>query len=197
MITKDREYRSFEFEAKEEEKTIEGYAVVFDKETTLFEHGGVKYKEIIDRNAFDGVSLDDVVLNIDHTGKPLARTKNNTLELSIDDYGLKVRAKLDGTQAGREAYEEIKGGYFDKMSFSFTIEENSYNSETNTETILKIKRLYDVSVVTFPAYEQTSVLARNSLLAEAERKKAEAELVEKRRLEKQRLQLILNIKTKI
>lgn len=197
MITKDREYRSFEFEAKEEEKTIEGYAVVFDKETTLFEHGGVKYKEIIDRNAFDGVSLDDVVLNIDHTGKPLARTKNNTLELSIDDYGLKVRAKLDGTQAGREAYEEIKGGYFDKMSFSFTIEENSYNSESNTETILKIKRLYDVSVVTFPAYEQTSVLARNSLLAEAERKKAEAELVEKRRLEKQRLQLILNIKTKI
>ena len=197
MITKDREYRSFEFEAKEEEKTIEGYAVVFDKETTLFEHGGVKYKEIIDRNAFDGVSLDDVVLNIDHTGKPLARTKNNTLELSIDDYGLKVRAKLDGTQAGREAHEEIKGGYFDKMSFSFTIEENSYNSETNTETILKIKRLYDVSVVTFPAYEQTSVLARNSLLAEAERKKAEAELVEKRRLEKQRLQLILNIKTKI
>src|SRR5690554_5095380 len=196
MITKDREYRSFEFEAKEEEKTIEGYAVVFDKETTLFEYGGVKYKEIIDRNAFDGVSLDDVVLNIDHTGKPLARTKNNTLELSIDDYGLKVRARLDGTQAGREAHEEIKGGYFDKMSFSFTIEENSYNSETNTETILKIKRLYDVSVVTFAAYEQTSVLARNSLLAEAERKKAEAELVEKRRLEKEKQLLIFKIKQK-
>ena len=195
MITKDRQYRAFEFEQKEEGKIIEGYAVVFNQETVLYSYEGIDYKEVIDRNAFNDVNLKDVVLNIDHNGKPLARTKNNTLELSIDDKGLFIRADLSGTEAGRQAHEEISGGYFDKMSFAFSVKESSYNRDTRTSTITKIDRLYDVSVVTFPAYEQTTVSARSFFEAEAEKEAMEIAQAEQRKIKTSLL--IAQIKSKI
>lgn len=198
MISNDRQYRSFALKRSEneEEKIVEGYALTFENETILYSFDGVDYKEIIDRNALDGVDLSDVVLNIDHTGKPLARTKNNTLSLVIDDIGLKVRAKLGGTEAGRQAYEEVKGEYFDKMSFAFNMkfDEQEYNENTHTMRIKKIAKIYDVSIVTFPAYEQTSVSARNLFFAEAEKRKAEAELLTKRAYERERLLTEIKLK---
>lgn len=204
MITKDRQYRAFEIRQSEEEMSVEGYAVVFEQETVLYEFDGVKYKEKVSRNAFDGVSLDDVVLNFNHGGKPIARTKNSTLQLELDSTGLKVKASLKGTQEGRNTYEEVKGGYLDKMSFAFTVEKHSYDNSTHTRTIEKLKRLYDVAIVDIPAYEQTSISARSFFEAEAEKERLAAEAAQRQAAEavesekrKARLRLIINIKSKI
>lgn len=177
MISKDRNYRTFNFRSSEEDgkMIIEGYAVVFNAPTVMYEFDGVEYKEQICRDAFKTTQMNDVVLNIDHEGKPLARTKNKTLELSIDDVGLYIRADLSGTDAGRKAFEEIKGGYFDKMSFCFIINEDGeeYDKFTHMRSITGIKRLFDVSVVTFPAYDTTSVFARSYFEVEAEKEHLE------------------------
>lgn len=174
MITKDRQYRSFEVRLNDEEMTVEGYAAVFDKETVLYEYDGIQYKEIIDRNAFALAQMADVVMNFNHGGKPVARTKNDTLTLTIDSTGLLIRATLSGTDEGRKMYEEIKGGYIDKMSFAFTVSEEDYQQSTHTRIIRGIKRLYDVAAVDIPAYDQTSIQARSFFEAEAEKERAEA-----------------------
>lgn len=103
----------------EGENIVEGYAAVFERPTVLYTENGVEYCEIISRTAFAGVDLYDVVMNYNHTGKPVARTRNGSLVLTVDDTGLKVTARLGGTQEARAMYEEIKGGYIDKMSFCF------------------------------------------------------------------------------
>jgi HK97 family phage prohead protease len=140
----------------------------------MYEYDGVEYKEVIDRAALNSTQMSDVVLNYNHGGKPVARTKNNTLQLSVDDVGLRVSADLSGTEEGRRMYEEIKGGYIDKMSFAFTVGEDSYDKDTRTRRITRIKRLYDVAAVDIPAYESTSIQARSFFEAEAERERAEA-----------------------
>ena len=168
---KDREYRSFaEFNITDqvEGQLVEGYAATFNSLTVLYSYEGIDFKEIIDRNAFTGVDLRDVILNYNHIGKVIARTRNKTLQLTVDDKGLLVRAQLGGTEEGRNLYEEIKGGYLDKMSFAFSVAEDSYDEVTNTRTILRFKQLYDVSVVSLPAYENTSISARNHFQAVAE-----------------------------
>lgn len=181
MITQDRLYRSFKF-TQNDEKVIEGYAATFDSQTVLYEIDGIEYKEVIAKGAFDGADLKDVVLVVDHEGKPIARTKNNSLQLTVDNVGLKIRADLSNTQYAREVYEEIRQGLFDKMSFAFTVADESYDRETRTRTIKSIKRLYDVSVVTFPAYESTSVSARSFFELEREKELAEAKEIERRKL---------------
>lgn len=184
MISKDRMYRNFEMRADADELRVEGYAAVFDQEEVMYEYDGIQYKEVIDRKAFDEAKMADVVLNYNHGGKPVARTKNKTLDLDIDETGLKVRADLSGTEEGRRLYEEIKGGYIDKMSFAFTVSEESYNKDTRTRRITGIKRLYDVAAVDIPAYDSTSISARSFYQAEAER-----ELAEVRNRERQVLKL--------
>lgn len=188
LITKDRNYRNFEVRAGEEQNIIEGYAVVFNTVETMYEYDGIQYKEEIRTGAFDNTEMRDVVLNFNHGGKPVARTKNKTLELSIDQRGVKVRADLSGTEEGRKLYEEVKGGYLDKMSFAFSINAEEYNKETRTRSITDIKRLYDVAVVDIPAYESTSVVARSFFEVEAEKELVEARGIEQR---KQRLKLKL------
>lgn len=154
---------------EQQEMIVEGQAVTFEKETVLFKCGDTEYKEIIDRNAFSEADMSDVIFNYNHGGKVVARTRNKTLELYIDANGLNMRARLDGTEEGRKLYEEIKGGYIDRMSFSFTIKEESYNQEKHLWRVLKVDKLYDVSAVDIPAYDTTSISARNSRLAVAER----------------------------
>ncbi|HOA79892.1 MAG TPA: HK97 family phage prohead protease [Defluviitaleaceae bacterium] len=190
MITKDRNYRCFEVRVGEEQNIIEGYAVIFDTAETMYEYDGIAYKEEIRTGAFDKTDMKDVVLNFNHSGKPVARTKNNTLQLTVDQVGLKVRADLSGTEEGRRLYEEVKGGYLDKMSFAFTINAEEYNRETRTRSITDIKRLYDVAIVDIPAYESTSVYARSFFKAEAERELAEAREIEQK---KQRLKLKIEL----
>ena len=174
MITKDRQYRTFEVRAGKEENRVDGYAAVFDSETVMYEYEDIQYKEVIDRNAFTGAQIQDVVMNFNHGGKPVARTKNKTLELQIDDVGLHISADPSGTEEGRRLYEEIKGGYIDKMSFAFTVNAEEYNRDTHTRRITGIKRLYDVAAVDMPAYDTTTIQARSFFEAEAERERAEA-----------------------
>jgi len=178
MITKDRMYRHFEMRADDNELRVEGYAAMFDQEEVMYEYDGIQYKEVIDRKAFDSTQMEDVVMNYNHGGKPVARTKNKTLDLTVDDTGLRVRADLSGTEEGRKLYDEIKGGYIDKMSFAFTVSEQSYNKDTRTRRITGIKRLYDVAAVDIPAYDSTSISARSFFQAEAERELAEARALE-------------------
>lgn len=139
---------------------VEGYAVVFDRATVLFEMNGVEYKEQICRGALDNADMSDVIFNYNHGGKVMARTRNNTLSLTVDDHGLFVRARLDGTEEGRRLYEEIKGGYIDKMSFRFKISEESFDRDARQWNVRSIKKLYDTSAVDIPAYDDTSIEAR-------------------------------------
>lgn len=186
-LKKGREYRSLQDfalvprEEGSEEYRVKGTAVVFDTPTVLWEYDGVKYSEIIDRHAFDDCDMSDVIMNYNHGGKVVARLRNKTLMLNITERGVEIEAELSGTQAGRELYEEIDGGYIDKMSFSFSVREEKYDSVTHTRTITKVKKLYDVSAVDMPAYEETSISARSFFTEEHGKELAALEQARRRK----------------
>ena len=166
-VKKGREYRALQDfslvprEGEADAYKVRGTAIVFDTPTCLFEVDGVKYYEVVDRHALDGCDLSDVIMNYNHGGKVVARLRNKTLVLTITDRGLDMEADLSGTAAGRDLYEEIDGGYIDKMSFSFVVRAAEYDAATHTRRITKIRKLYDVSAVDIPAYEETSLSARS------------------------------------
>lgn len=182
--------RRFEFQARAasvegqegQELYVEGYACRFDSPTVLFEYGGEEYKEQISRTAFDEAKMDDVIFNYNHQGKVMARTRNNTLELKVDEKGLFIRARLDGTAEGRTLYDEIAGGYIDRMSFAFSVREESFDEVAKMWTVHKVKRLYDVAAVDIPAYEDTSIEARRSSIEAAQRVRQAALDLQKRKL---------------
>ncbi len=175
MINKEIRFSAIENknENETEKMIVEGYAIVFNQETLIgdSEHGFI---EVIDRHALDAANLKDVPFKYNHTDDRLilARTRNGSLSLAIDDYGLKVRAELIDTQSNRDVYKSIAAGLLDKMSFAFTVKSQSWDREGEIpkRTILEIDRIYDVSVVDLPAYEGTSIdaLARSLEIAEAE-----------------------------
>ena len=177
-----REYRNFELRQKTENEPddsmiLEGRAVVFNSPEVMFEdENGVQYFEQVDREAFLNTKLDDVILNMNHEGQALARTRNNTLQLELTNDGLNIMADMSKSRASRDAFEAVQNGLLDKMSFAFTVARDFYDENTHTRTILEIDRLFDVSLVNFPAYEQTSVSARSyyEAKAEAEHRAAEA-----------------------
>ena len=173
-------------EQNDEEMIVEGYAVRFNSPTVLFEYDGIEYKEQIDDRAFQEAKMDDVIFNYDHQGKVMARTRNKTLELEVREDGLFMRAKLSGTEEGRKLYEEIRGGYIDRMSFQFSIKEEVYDKENHMWTVRKVKKLYDVSAVSIPAYDDTSIEARKNFILEADaqekRERQAAAELRKRRL---------------
>ncbi len=148
------QYRQAEMRANEDNLIIEGYAAVFDSVTDLG-----PFQERIAQGAFSDVLDDDVRLLINHDGVPLARTSNNTLELSQDETGLYYRAQLSDTQAGRDLYEMIKRGDINQSSFAFMIDKES-NDADGVRVIEKVSKLIDVSPVTYPAYQAASVFAR-------------------------------------
>ena len=169
------QYRRFEFQIRRVEKTgeepelwVEGRAAAFDSPTVLYECDGVQYREQIARGALDGCDMSDVIFNYNHGGRVLARTRNSTLQVTVEEDGLYMRAQLDGTAEGRQMYEEIQGGYIDRMSFAFAIatDGDEYDRANHLWTVRKIRRLYDVSAVDIPAYDDTSIAARR---ADAER----------------------------
>lgn len=168
------EIRALEPIADSKDMIVEGRAVVYDSPTVLYEWDGVKYYEIIQRGALDGADMRDVPFKYNHSDAVMvmARTRNQSLELIPGDQGLLIRAKLANTTAGRDLYELIKRGDIDKMSFAFSVLEDSYNKDTRTRTIMKIKRIWDVSAVDTPAYADTTLSARDYFKAVAE---AEAE----------------------
>ncbi len=168
----------------DEEMIVEGYAVIFEKPDT---HG---WTEIINKKAFENCDMEDVCFKYNHedTFLLLARTRNKSLELIVDDKGLKIRAKLIDTNSNRDIYKSIKAGLLDKMSFSFTVAKDEWDYETDTRTILEIDKLYDVSVVDVPFYASTEIYARS-----LEEFKKEKERYNKLKLEKKKLQLLLSI----
>ena len=182
MVTTDtREYRSFELRkknAEDDSMILEGRAVVFDSPEVMWEDGETKYYEQISKDAFKDAKIDDVILNMNHEGQALARTRNKTLVLDLNDDGLDIAADMSKSRASRDAYEAVQNGLLDKMSFAFTVEQDSYNEKTHTRTIEKIDRLYDVRLVNFPAYEATSVSARSYFAAKAEAERQAAEAAE-------------------
>lgn len=184
MITPDtREYRAFEIGAEQEnEGRIHGRAVVFNAPTVMYTdpETGIEYTEEIDAHAFDGAEMSDVILNVNHEGQALARTRNNTLALELTQDALEVDADMTKSQASRDALEAVQNGLLDKMSFAFVVAPNGddYDSESHKRTIRQVARLYDVSLVNFPAYEQTSVSARDFYAAKAEAERRASEEAE-------------------
>lgn len=200
-IENGREYRTMTMSVRAAgddngEMIVEGYATTFNQPYLLYDWRDYKVMEQIHPDAFKDCDMTDVIMQYDHEGRVFARNKNGTLTLSVDTTGLKVTADLSGTDLGRQLYQEIKGGYTDKMSFGFTVAEDQRvstvdsekNVETVTRTITKIKKLYDVSAVSIPANDGTSISARRTADGVIEQIKAE-------RLEraKNKLKLLLEV----
>ena len=142
------------------EKKIIGYAAVFG---SLSNDLG-NFRELIDPNAFDGRTDDDVRFLINHDANLiLGRTLSGTLSLSIDEKGLRYEATIPDTQAGRDLIVSMNRGDITQSSFAFTVEKDdwSQDNETMIRTIKKVSRLYDVSAVTYPAYEEADVALRS------------------------------------
>lgn len=168
-IEQGREYRKMILEVKDTEDTdytVTGYATTFDEPYTLYDIGdGKVVKEQVSRNAFDNTDRQDTILQYDHEGRVFARVSNETLKLTVDDHGLFVEAYLGGTEIGRNLYEEIKGGYTNKMSFGFTVTDDDLAEADYgyLRTIKAIGKLYDVSAVSIPANDYTEISARNHI----------------------------------
>lgn len=189
-IKNDREYRNFanfgaiESRAKEDgtqEMIVEGYASTFE-EYDLFEIEDYTYRERIEPTAFDEADMSDVVFLRDHTGQVYARTKNGLIDISIDEKGLFTKTDLSKTAAAREMYEDIKAENYTQMSFAFTVEKDHFEDPVTdgehtvlTRVIDRIKKVYDISAVAFPANPTTDigVSARSLFDGEIERIKAE------------------------
>lgn len=144
----------------------------------MYEYDGIKVFEKVDRNALDGADLSDVIMQYDHTGKVLARTSNNTLGLITDTKGILTYGDLSKSIAAKALHEEITNGLITKMSWGFVVLEDSWDRDTRTRTILKIKKVYDVSAVSIPANDGTSISARN--FAQGRLDAEQRELLERR-----------------
>lgn len=169
----------------EDEMIIEGYAAVFETETDL---GWCK--EIISRDAFNNCNMSDCVLKYNHNDNCLilARTRNKSLELTVDSKGLKIRAKLIDTTQNRDIYKMIKARLLDKMSFAFSVRKQEWDYEDDVRRITEIAQLFDVSVVDVPAYDTTDIYARGK-----DDYTREKEQYIKEKLERQKLNLLLSL----
>lgn len=184
-----KEIRMCEMRTTEEDMTVEGYAVVFDQVTDLG-----WFKERIDRNAFDGADTSDIVMKYNHEDSvlPMARTRGGSLTFEIDDHGMKIRAILPDTTVNRDIYKLIQSQVLSKMSFAFTIAEENWDYETDTRTIVKFDKVFDVSVVDFPAYESTEIYARGK----EDYEKDKSDYIERKKafeLEKNKMLSILSL----
>jgi HK97 family phage prohead protease len=169
-VKKEREYRALAaplsaqaaIKRIDTEYYVEGYATTFDKPYLLYEfEDGTKYYERIDAHALDGADISDVIMQYDHEGRVFARQSNKTLILIPDHKGLLIAADLGKTDLARGLYQDIDAGMINKMSWAFTVSEESYDRATHTRTILKIKKVYDVSAVSIPANADTEISARS------------------------------------
>ena len=195
-MMKEKEIRKiglqFRTETNDEEKMeIKGYAVVFNSPETY------GYTEVISDKALDEADMSDVVLRYNHNDNfmVLARTRNNSLKLKKDEKGLFMEATLqDNITEHRNIFNAIDSGLIDKQSFAFTVEEDEYDYETDTRTITKIGKLFDVSVVDQPFYNATdvSVASKNDDFLE-KRKELRKEYEEKKALEEAKTKLIAKL----
>ena len=202
-IREGRNYRQMEVRVSQEEGEdyiVEGYATTFNQPYELYSEPGYIFQEQVDSKAFDKTDMSDVILQYDHQGRVFARTSNNTLATEPDDTGLHILAKLGGTEIGRQLYEEIDGGYTTKMSFGFKVEEDRRDKAEKEDgtieilrTITRISKLYDVSAVSLPANDATSISARSygeGVIAEV---REEIAAQEERAKQIQKIKLLANL----
>lgn len=197
MKPNEREYRfmaAIECRSDDDSSMIvEGYATTFSEAYELYSFDRYTVREQIAPTAFEQCDMSDVIMQYDHSGKVLARTRNKTLALAVDSRGLKIRADLSGTEAARQLYAEIKGGFIDRMSFAFVVGEQKRETTEDKEsghidvlrTITRISKLYDVSAVSIPANDATEISARaccDGLIAEAEAERLRCLDIAKRKL---------------
>ena len=206
-IKSNREYRDMMMEARtlenddapEERKVVTGYASTFDEPYTLYEDDDWRFDEVVDSRAFDNTDMSDVIMQYDHEGRVFARMSNNTLTVIPDEKGLLIEADLGGTELGRQLYEEIRGGYTNKMSFGFTVDGEEIRDTKDVDgktltvrTITSVRKLYDVSAVSLPANDATSISVRS--LTDGVIEKIRAERLEAEALELRRRKLLIRAK---
>lgn len=194
-ICKDREYRMMAMPMAApnddtNEYMVSGYATTFNDPYLLFSDGEKDFFESVDNRAFDNTDMRDVIFQFDHSGMVYARNKNNTLQLSIDEHGLKVDAYLGSTEDSRRMYEAIAAGLVDQMSFAFTVDDEDYDKNTRTRTIKHIRKLYDVSAVSIPANPGTEISARSAFEGYIEAEHLEEMEAEKHEKQKQRIRIL-------
>ena len=171
-MNKDFEQRSYSFEIRAEQNedevgVITGRPIVYNSKTDLG-----WFDEVIERGALNGADLKDVrfLVNHDISKIPLARSRNNnansTMQLMPDDEGMAIRVNLDvkNNSDARNLYSAIERGDISGMSFMFRVDDEEWSeleSEHPTRHVRKISDVVEVSAVTFPAYEDTSISVRN------------------------------------
>ena len=206
---KDCQFRDFKLTKIEQRKAdngdnelvVEGKACSFNDETVLYKTDDYEAREIIDSSALSKCDMSDVIFNYNRSGRVYARTRNNTLSLEVREDGLYMRAVLRADDNGhKELFDDIATGTIDKMSFAFHVSDSKWEYvikdgvEIDTRTILAIDKLYDVSAVDIPAYDTTSISARNQFSAVREKRTAESR--EQQRLlelEKHKLMLLMEM----
>lgn len=170
---------------------VEGYATTFEPYVLFRDWEGNDVYEQIDKRAFENAEMSDVIMQFDHNGRVYARMSNNTLGMEVDDHGLFIWADLSKTENSRNLYEDIKAGMITKMSWAFTVESDGeeYDPDTRTIHVNKVRQVYDVSAVSIPANDQTSISARKSGEALVQEFNAKQEAKKKRK----KLALLLDI----
>ena len=198
-IKEGTQYRNLVLETKDDEQMIvEGYATTFNQPYQLYASDDMIINEQVDARAFSDALVSDVIFQMNHEGRVYARTRNNTLEITPDEKGLFIRADLSGTEEGRKLYEEIKGGYLDRMSFGFTVaedrtEKTADNPRTYLRTISKVARLFDVSVVSIPANDFTEISARSYVDGILDKERADALAAEQRERQKRKIRILMEV----
>lgn len=182
MKKKNDEQRLIEIRAvenQEDKMTIEGYAIVFDSPAT-HKMGTRSFTETIKKGALDNADMKDVPLRYNHNDNfmIMARTRNNSLRLLIDETGLKIEADLIDTQSNRDLYKAIQEGLIDKMSFAFRVADGgdkwSFGENETIRDVTSIERIFDTSLVDTPFYDATSIYTRSFDLLENEEKRLES-----------------------
>lgn len=186
MDKETRIYKSdIEVRAEEGKQVVRGYAAVFDSESN--DLGG--FTEVISTGAFDGVLTDDVRALIDHESRYiLGRTTSGTLRIGTDERGLWYEYDSPDTTYAKDLLESMKRGDITQSSFGFRIADDGEKWEKRGDkyyrTLTKISRLYDVSPVTYPAYNDTSVAMRSMEKIKDDSAKIEADKIERDQLER-------------
>lgn len=203
--TNEREYRDFILavvptpdEESEERMTVRGYASTFDQPYTLWEDDEFVVQEQVDSKAFDEADMSDVIFQYNHEGRVFARVSNGTLRVGPDEQGLAIEGDLGGTDIGRQLFQEIRGGYTTKMSYGYTVKEDRWEDRKledgrtlELRTITSIGKVYDVSAVSIPANNATSISVRN--LSDGVIKEVRAERLKALELEREKLRTRLRI----
>lgn len=196
-IRANREYRNTGvLESREDNGYIvEGYASTFEP-YLLFRDGGIDFYERIDERAFDNTDMTDVIFLRDHEGAVMARTKNGTIELSVDSHGLKSKTDLGLTERSRDMYEDIAVRNYTQMSFSFVVDDDEYidDGEKITRHIKSIEKIFDISAVAFPANSGTDIGISYRSLFDGAIEQREAERLKSEMIAKAKARLRLRLK---